>query len=67
MDKGIWKVVEAWLCVKCRYEMREDYVIRSLGPVQRRKCDRCGRNEFVSKCKYTMGAAGLKKARRLDG
>lgn len=67
MNSAIWEVAEAWICVSCRHQMEAEYVIRNLGPVQRRKCDRCGRNEYVSKCRYTMSRAGLERRGRLEG
>lgn len=68
MDKGIWKIAEAWICPVCRAEMAAEYVIRELGPMQRRTCQRCGKESpSVKKCKYTMGRASLERIGRLEG
>ncbi len=68
MDKGIWRVARARLCVTCLQEMAEDYIIEpAFHGWARGVCQRCGKAQKLTTFKrYTMSRRGLEKRGLLD-
>ena len=68
MDKGIWRVARARLCVTCLQEMAEDYIIEpAFHGWAQGVCRRCGKAQKMTTVKrYTMSRRGLEKRGLLD-
>lgn len=43
MNRGIWEIGSARLCLPCQKDMKADYVIRCDGHPRKAVCERCGR------------------------
>ncbi len=55
MNKGIWEIGEARLCIGCQTAMAPEYVMRCMGNQRQDLCDRCGKVRPVTMAfKYTM-------------
>ena len=63
MDKGIWRVARARLCVACLQEMAAEYIIEpAFHGWAQGVCQRCGKERKMTTIKrYTMSKRGLEK------
>ena len=68
MNRGIWEIGQARLCLPCQAAMAHDYVMRCMGELRRGVCERCGKEAAGTMLySYTMNKRGLKRIGRLDG